>query len=91
MVLFSEHVLNSQLIFFYFSYRYTLWNAEYRVSLMRNFDIYIYIYIYLDGVKSLSFSRESEVLDKECKKRNSEGGEISVEDFERMSPQVFGD
>ncbi|KAL5860421.1 hypothetical protein ACOSQ4_001717 [Xanthoceras sorbifolium] len=64
---------------------YTLWNAEYRISLMRNFDIS------LDGLKRSTFSREGEVLDKECDNRESEGGDISVEDLERMSPQVFGD
>ncbi|KAH7577396.1 hypothetical protein JRO89_XS01G0245000 [Xanthoceras sorbifolium] len=65
--------------------QYTLWNAEYRISLMRNFDIS------LDGLKRSTFSREGEVLDKECDNRESEGGDISVEDLERMSPQVFGD
>lgn len=63
---------------------YTLWNAEYRISLMRNFDISV------DGLKRLNFSVEGEVLDKHCEESENEGGEISVEDLE-ISPQVLGD
>lgn len=61
-----------------------MWNAEYRISLMRNFDISV------DGLKRLNFSVEGEVLDKHCEESENEGGEISVEDLE-ISPQVLGD
>ncbi|KAJ0051428.1 hypothetical protein Pint_02646 [Pistacia integerrima] len=63
---------------------YTLWNAEYRISLMRNFDISV------DGLKRLSVSRESEVSDKKCEKTASKSGQIGVEKLEEISPQVFG-
>ncbi|XP_044465256.1 uncharacterized protein LOC123195545 [Mangifera indica] len=62
---------------------YTLWNAEYRISLMRNFDISV------DGLNRLSVSRESEVSDKQCEKIERESSEIGVENLEEISPQVF--
>lgn len=53
---------------------------------MRNFDIS------LDGLKTSSFSREAQVLDKDSQNRETAGGgDISVEDLERISPQVFAD
>ncbi|KAJ0229574.1 hypothetical protein HA466_0315900 [Hirschfeldia incana] len=63
---------------------YTLWNAEYRVSLTRNYDI-------------LTDPREE---DDRCSKEDvrfgsekgvSEGLGDCVEELERMSPKVFGD
>lgn len=68
--------------------RYTLWNAEYRISLMRNFDLSP------DTSKSLNFSEEDGVSTKHDE---SEGGcsEVGVdcgaEDVERTNLQSLGD
>ncbi|KAJ4729148.1 Seed maturation-like protein [Melia azedarach] len=64
---------------------YTLWNAEYRISLVRNFDIPV------DGLKRLNFSEEGRVFDKQREEGENEGGETRVEDLEMIAPQVFGD
>ncbi|CAH8370672.1 unnamed protein product [Eruca vesicaria subsp. sativa] len=62
---------------------YTLWNAEYRVSLTRNYDIVT------DPRKEDDESWKDDVMEKGV----SEGlGDDCVEELERMSPpQVFGD
>lgn len=68
---------------------YTLWNAEYRISLMRNFDIP------LDNFRSSEFWEENGV--SELKREESEGGgrESSthgcVEDSERVTSENLGD
>lgn len=66
--------------------RYTLWNAEYRISLMRNFDLS------MENSKLLNESNRdgvSEVLE------NEERGEIGVgtsfQELEVTSPKLFGD
>ncbi|WCJ20884.1 hypothetical protein M5689_003087 [Euphorbia peplus] len=63
---------------------YTLWNAEYRISLMRNLDL---------SVPSLNDKSNSSKRDEESRGRIDEGessaGEIGC-DLE-FSPQVFGD
>ncbi|ESQ41471.1 hypothetical protein EUTSA_v10013974mg [Eutrema salsugineum] len=63
---------------------YTLWNAEYRVSLTRNFDIPI------DPRKEEDQSSEDNVRFG-SEKGVSEGLGNCVEELESMSPQVFGD
>lgn len=60
-----------------------MWNAEYRISLTRNFDISA------DGLKKVHFSRDTEVLDTNREEKESKG-EAMAEDLERISPQVFG-
>ncbi|GKV08611.1 hypothetical protein SLEP1_g20219 [Rubroshorea leprosula] len=60
---------------------YTLWNAEYRISLTRNWDIPV--------ERGKGFSKQSEVLEEK-----SEGGELgvgSIDELEGVRPQIFGD
>ncbi|KAJ7970910.1 Seed maturation-like protein [Quillaja saponaria] len=69
---------------------YTLWNAEYRISLMRN------LHISPNSLKTLNCLEQIEVEvevseDKGSEHRNFEGGfDLEYDDFER-SPQIFGD
>lgn len=71
--------------------RYTLWNAEYRISLMRNLEISP------DSLENLKCSErrrevEENKVEEESKVRDSGGGgDISIEDLERRAPQIFGD
>ncbi|XP_061365616.1 uncharacterized protein LOC133308896 [Gastrolobium bilobum] len=69
---------------------YTLWNAEYRMSLMRNFDISPC------GAQRSKLEASSEVL--EVKGGGEDDGKIEVvsadlgfKDLESCSPRVFGD
>ncbi|XP_031381684.1 uncharacterized protein LOC116196209 [Punica granatum] len=67
---------------------YTLWNAEYRISLMRNFDISP------SSLKSVDSLEETEDLEAEGEKFNGSNVNIQLddsctEDLERI--QVFGD
>ncbi|KAL0014200.1 hypothetical protein SO802_001269 [Lithocarpus litseifolius] len=70
---------------------YTLWNAEYRISLMRNLEISP------DSLKNLKCSErrrevEENKVEEESKVRDSGGGgDISIEDLERRAPQIFRD
>ncbi|KAK9272975.1 hypothetical protein L1049_003355 [Liquidambar formosana] len=68
---------------------YTLWNAEYRISLMRNLDIS------LDCSKRSNCSEQDEVVDVRCVESESGGGEdvvdMCVEDLERIDMQILGD
>ncbi|XP_010453627.1 PREDICTED: uncharacterized protein LOC104735514 [Camelina sativa] len=63
---------------------YTLWNAEYRVSLRRNFDIPV------DPRKEEDQSLEDDVRFGLEKGVGEDLGNC-VEELERLSPQVFGD
>ncbi|KAL0728083.1 hypothetical protein Bca4012_024176 [Brassica carinata] len=63
---------------------YTLWNAEYRVSLTRNYDI-----LTDPRKEDDQSSKDDERFGSE--KRVSEGLGDCVEELERMSAQVFGD
>ncbi|KFK25735.1 hypothetical protein AALP_AA8G152800 [Arabis alpina] len=63
---------------------YTLWNAEYRVSLSRNFDIHS------EPRKEDDESSKDDVRFG-LEKGVSEDLGNCVEELERMSPQVFGD
>lgn len=71
-----------------FSGRYTLWNAEYRVSLIRNFDISS---TSLKNVNSLEESDDSEVKGENFNGSNAnlQVENSCIEDLERI--QVFGD
>ncbi|KAI3462972.1 hypothetical protein Pfo_019635 [Paulownia fortunei] len=72
---------------------YTLWNAEYRISLMRNFDLS------LDSTKRVDFEdndRGSEVRWEESEGEGSEKGvavgvERCAEELETMNLKGFGD
>lgn len=66
-------------------FRYTLWNAEYRVSLRRNFDIPI------DPRKEEEDQSSKDNVRFGSEKGMSEDLGNCVEEFERLSPQVFGD
>uniref|UniRef100_A0A2P2KE75 Uncharacterized protein MANES_17G119500 n=1 Tax=Rhizophora mucronata TaxID=61149 RepID=A0A2P2KE75_RHIMU len=63
---------------------YTLWNAEYRVSLMRNLDISVE-----DSKESKSW-REMEDCGEEDRESESCGAEAGLEDLQ-ISPRVLGD
>lgn len=65
-------------------FRYTLWNAEYRVSLTRNFDIPT------DPRKEDDRSSKDDVRFGSEKGVSEDLGNC-VEELERMSPQVFGE
>ncbi|XP_015879238.3 uncharacterized protein LOC107415430 [Ziziphus jujuba] len=65
---------------------YTLWNAEYRVSLMRNFDMSN------ENSKLVNESKQdgvSEVLENE--EKDEIGSGASSQELEVMSPKLFGD
>ncbi|KAE8021606.1 hypothetical protein FH972_007482 [Carpinus fangiana] len=66
---------------------YTLWNAEYRISLMRNFEI--------SSDNSLKRSncsdRWREVSEEEEKESEDRDSDLSIEGLERIGLQVFGD
>ncbi|KAK3013870.1 hypothetical protein RJ639_009267 [Escallonia herrerae] len=66
---------------------YTLWNVEYRLSLMRNFDISP------NASKRLNFPEEDEA--SEAKHEGGEGGKVRIDgcakDDERMNIQGLGD
>ncbi|KAK4754700.1 hypothetical protein SAY87_002804 [Trapa incisa] len=67
---------------------YTLWNAEYRISLTRNFNIS------LSSLLNKDSREESEVLEKSGEKSNGSTNNVHIgnpcmEDFDRI--QVFGD
>ncbi|CAI9766770.1 unnamed protein product [Fraxinus pennsylvanica] len=68
---------------------YTLWNAEYRISLMRNFDISP------DTTRMSEFSVNygvSEVKqERVCEPGEGGGGGCIVEDFEKLNLQNLGD
>ena len=68
-------------------FRYTLWNAEYRMSLMRNFDIPPYNGKWSNSPTQTEVSGEhdSEDMDSEV------GSELGFKDLESCSPRVFGD
>lgn len=66
-------------------FRYTLWNAEYRVSLTKNFDIPI------DPRKEEDQSSEDSVRFGSEKGVSGEDLGNCVEELERLSPQVFKD
>ncbi|KAF8083230.1 hypothetical protein N665_0787s0012 [Sinapis alba] len=63
---------------------YTLWNAEYRVSLTRNYDI-------LTDPREEDDQSSKDDVRFGSEKGVSEGLGDCVEELERMSPQVFGD
>ncbi|KDP45425.1 hypothetical protein JCGZ_09674 [Jatropha curcas] len=63
---------------------YTLWNAEYRISLMRNLDISV------ETSKKSNCQKEKEELREVSEDNESGVGEIGIQDLE-ISPQVFGD
>lgn len=69
--------------------RYTLWNAEYRISLMRNFDISP------DSLKRSNCSERCEVLELQSEETKCGGGEVdvngSIEDWEPSSAWSLGD
>ncbi|EXB47722.1 hypothetical protein L484_010508 [Morus notabilis] len=65
---------------------YTLWNAEYRISLMRNFDIPMENSENLNRSKKQGASEGQEIEDKDSER----GFETSIEELETTSPQVFG-
>ncbi|PON59400.1 seed maturation-like protein [Parasponia andersonii] len=65
---------------------YTLWNAEYRISLMRNFDIPVANSEKLKGLKPEGASEREEIVEKD----GETGFETSMGEFETLSPQVFG-
>ncbi|KAF4376606.1 hypothetical protein F8388_025477 [Cannabis sativa] len=76
-----DHLLVSSIIT-----GYTLWNAEYRLSLMRNFDIPTE-----SSEKLKQSSREG--VSEEGKIENKDGEivfETSIEELETTSPQIFG-
>ncbi|KAJ8774954.1 hypothetical protein K2173_019958 [Erythroxylum novogranatense] len=65
---------------------YTLWNAEYRISLMRNLEISV------EDSKKLDSSREEEGCG-DCSEEGESGSgctQVDFEDFE-ISPRVLGD
>uniref|UniRef100_A0A5B7ATM8 Seed maturation-like protein n=1 Tax=Davidia involucrata TaxID=16924 RepID=A0A5B7ATM8_DAVIN len=68
---------------------YTLWNAEYRISLMRNFNISP------DSSKRSNVLGENEVLEVKLEESEGGGDEVGVswcvEDVERMNLQSLGD
>lgn len=68
---------------------YTLWNAEYRISLMRNFDISP------DSLKRSNCSEQCEVLELQSEETKCGGGEVdvngSIEDWEPSSTWSLGD
>ncbi|KAF2308646.1 hypothetical protein GH714_011696 [Hevea brasiliensis] len=63
---------------------YTLWNAEYRISLTRNLDICV------ENLEKLNSSKQNEQSIEQSEENVSGGGEIGIQDLE-ISPQVFGD
>lgn len=65
---------------------YTLWNAEYRISLMRNFDIPMENSEKLNRSKQQGVSEGQEIQDKD----SESGFGTSMEELETTSPQVFG-
>lgn len=65
---------------------YTLWNAEYRISLMRNFDIPMENSEKLNRSKQQGVSEGQEIQDKDIEN----GFGTSMEELETTSPQVFG-
>lgn len=65
---------------------YTLWNAEYRISLMRNFDIPMENSEKLNRSKRQGVSEGQEIQDKD----SESGFGTSMEELEATSPQVFG-
>lgn len=69
--------------------RYTLWNAEYRISLMRNFDIS------LDSSKGSNSSEQREVLELQTEGTTDGCAEVDVsgsaEDWEPSSAWSLGD
>ncbi|CAK9162850.1 unnamed protein product [Ilex paraguariensis] len=65
---------------------YTLWNAEYRISLMRNFDLSP------DSSKSSNLLDRNGVSQVKREERGGENGEVGgVEDLETMNLQGLGD
>ncbi|KAJ3694886.1 hypothetical protein LUZ60_000263 [Juncus effusus] len=48
---------------------YTLWNAEYRMSLMRNYEL------------SSAEREENKALDQSANQRKEEGGDVKIQDF----------
>lgn len=63
---------------------YTLWNAEYRISLMRNLDISV------DSSKISNSSEQKEETREQFEESESRGAEVGIQDLE-ISHQVFGD
>ncbi|CAN1726165.1 hypothetical protein LINPERHAP1_LOCUS391 [Linum perenne] len=80
---FAEYPLDSLLISAIIT-GYTLWNAEYRMSLTRNLDISMENLRESDPREPQEHTREDRVVNE------SRGVEIGVQDVE-ISPQVFGD
>ncbi|XP_052196802.1 uncharacterized protein LOC127804107 isoform X2 [Diospyros lotus] len=68
---------------------YTLWNAEYRISLMRNFDIST------DRWKKSDYAGEEESSKEKCEEGESESSDDKVagcaEDLENFNLQSLGD
>ncbi|KAI6671234.1 hypothetical protein NL676_006119 [Syzygium grande] len=65
---------------------YTLWNAEYRMSLMRNFDSS------LDSSVKRDLVSQNDVSPVEGEERQSgDEGDVSVVDMEGRGLQIFGD
>lgn len=63
-----------------------MWNAEYRVSLMRNLDISMENSEKLNALEQLGVSEER-IIESESKI----GARCSNEELQMKSPQVFGD
>ncbi|GLU11193.1 hypothetical protein SLE2022_279530 [Rubroshorea leprosula] len=61
---------------------YTLWNAEYRISLTRNWDIP------LENTREEEYLRQSEVLEEKSQGRESKS---CIEELQGIEPQIFGD
>ncbi|XVF14175.1 hypothetical protein REPUB_Repub09cG0034500 [Reevesia pubescens] len=66
---------------------YTLWNAEYRVSLMRNLEIAAPAEETEETVKRRW--RQSEVVEEKMEERESGSG--GLKEFDKTRPRVFGD
>ncbi|XP_057983052.1 uncharacterized protein LOC131167966 [Malania oleifera] len=70
---------------------YTLWNAEYRISLMRNFDISPY------SSERSDCTEQREVSEAECEESQGNDGEVHVgvdgddDDLDERNPQSLGD
>ncbi|KAF2308649.1 hypothetical protein GH714_011709 [Hevea brasiliensis] len=79
----SKHPLNRLLISAIIT-GYTLWNAEYRISLTRNLDICV------ENLEKLNSSKQNEQSTERSEENVRGGGEIGIQDLE-ISPQVFGD
>ncbi|CAN0924412.1 hypothetical protein LINGRAHAP2_LOCUS34174 [Linum grandiflorum] len=83
VIRFGKHPLDSLLISSIIT-GYTLWNAEYRMSLTRNLNISV------ENWRKFDSQEQEEETQEERYVNEGRGGEAGLQDVE-ISPQVFGD